>query len=75
MVRARRPSAYEMSTWVEREARRIQKAVTLIRSGLSGPGGVWADLGCGDGIFTLALHSLVGLGGEIYAVDLSGFHF
>ncbi len=58
-----------MKTWVEREARRIQKAITLIRPGLSKPGGVWADLGCGDGIFTLALHSLVGPDGEIYAVD------
>ena len=59
----------EMSTWAEREARRIRKAITLIRPGLSGPGGVWADLGCGDGIFTLALHSLVGPGSEIYAID------
>jgi trans-aconitate methyltransferase len=30
---------------------------------------VWADLGCGDGIFTAALCTLVSPGGEIYAVD------
>lgn len=32
-------------------------------------GGIWADLGCGDGIFTAALYSLLGPGNEIYAVD------
>jgi len=58
-----------MSTWAEREARRIQKAVALISPGISTPGGVWADVGCGDGIFTLALHSLTRPGTEIYAID------
>jgi ubiquinone/menaquinone biosynthesis C-methylase UbiE len=48
---------------------RIEKAVTLLRSGIPGPGGVWADVGCGDGIFAAALHRLVRPGGEIYAVD------
>jgi ubiquinone/menaquinone biosynthesis C-methylase UbiE len=48
---------------------RIEKAVTLLRPGIPGPGGVWADVGCGDGIFTAALHRLVRPGGEIYAVD------
>jgi ubiquinone/menaquinone biosynthesis C-methylase UbiE len=57
------------SAWAEREARRIQKAITLLRPGIPGPGGVWADIGCGDGIFTSALHSLIRPGGEIYAVD------
>jgi ubiquinone/menaquinone biosynthesis C-methylase UbiE len=47
----------------------IEKAVTLIRPGVPGPGGVWADVGCGDGIFTAALHRLIRPGGEIYAVD------
>src|SRR4030067_1950613 len=58
-----------MNTWIEREERRIQKATTLRGPGISAPGGVWADLGCGDGIFTLALHSLIAPDGEIYAVD------
>ena len=57
------------SAWAEREARRIQKAVTLLRSGIPRSGGVWADIGCGDGIFTSALHTLIRPGGEIYAVD------
>jgi ubiquinone/menaquinone biosynthesis C-methylase UbiE len=57
------------SGWAEREARRIQKAVTLLRPGIPGPGGVWADIGCGDGIFTLALYTLIQSESEIYAVD------
>ena len=48
---------------------RIEKAVTLLRPGIPVPGGVWADVGCGDGIFTAALYRLVRPGGEIYAVD------
>jgi ubiquinone/menaquinone biosynthesis C-methylase UbiE len=47
------------SGWAEREARRIQKAVTLLQPGIPGPGGVWADIGCGDGIFTSALYMLI----------------
>jgi ubiquinone/menaquinone biosynthesis C-methylase UbiE len=58
-----------VSTWAEREARRIEKARTLIRPGIPGPGGVWADLGCGDGIFTCALYTLTQPGAEIYGVD------
>jgi ubiquinone/menaquinone biosynthesis C-methylase UbiE len=48
---------------------RIEKAVTLLRPGIPEPSGVWADVGCGDGIFTAALHRLVRPGSEIYAVD------
>jgi len=58
-----------VSTWAEREARRIEKARTLIQAGIPGPGGVWADLGCGDGIFTAALHTLTRPGAEIFGVD------
>lgn len=41
----------------------------LIRGGVAGPGGVWADLGAGTGNFTFALRSLLGPMGVIYAVD------
>ncbi|HLF27548.1 MAG TPA: class I SAM-dependent methyltransferase [Anaerolineae bacterium] len=58
-----------MTTWVEREARRIEKARTLLEPGISASGGTWADLGCGDGIFTVALHTLIRPGDEIYGVD------
>ena len=60
---------FPMITWAEREARRIQKAATLLRPGIPTPGGIWADVGCGDGIFTCALYALIQSGGAIYAVD------
>ena len=43
--------------------------VRLLQDGIPGPGGVWADLGAGDGAFTLALAELVGPGATLYAVD------
>jgi ubiquinone/menaquinone biosynthesis C-methylase UbiE len=43
--------------------------VRLLRKGVSEPGGTWADLGCGEGAFTLALADLLGPGCTIYAVD------
>lgn len=46
-----------------------QDHVNLLREGVPGPGGVWADLGSGEGAFTLALADLIGPGGEIYSVD------
>jgi SAM-dependent methyltransferase len=58
-----------LTTWAEREARRINKARTLLRPGVERQAGVWADLGCGDGIFTAALYTLLDPGSAIYAVD------
>jgi ubiquinone/menaquinone biosynthesis C-methylase UbiE len=43
--------------------------VDLLRDGVSGPGGVWADFGSGRGAFTLALADLIGPGGEIFSID------
>jgi SAM-dependent methyltransferase len=43
--------------------------VALLRDGLPGPGGTWADFGSGAGAFTLALAELLGPGATIYAVD------
>jgi SAM-dependent methyltransferase len=43
--------------------------VALLRDGVAGPGGVWADLGSGTGAFTLALAELIGPNGHIYSVD------
>ncbi|HEX5506195.1 MAG TPA: class I SAM-dependent methyltransferase [Thermomicrobiales bacterium] len=43
--------------------------VALLRDGVPGPGGAWADLGSGAGAFTLALADLVGPDAEISSVD------
>ncbi|MDQ3870874.1 MAG: class I SAM-dependent methyltransferase, partial [Chloroflexota bacterium] len=47
-----------------------QDHVALLRGGVSGAGGTWADLGSGSGAFTLALAELIGPTGTIYSVDL-----
>ena len=44
-------------------------AIRLIEGAIPRSGGVWADLGCGDGTFTLALAERLGAAGRIYAVD------
>ena len=43
--------------------------VALIEGGVGEPGGRWADLGAGEGAFTLALADLLGLDALIVAVD------
>ena len=45
--------------------------VGLLRAAVS-PGGTWADIGAGEGAFTLALADLLGAGGRIVAVDRDG---
>jgi SAM-dependent methyltransferase len=46
-----------------------QDHVRLLRDGVPATGGDWADLGSGDGAFTLALADLLGPGAQIYSVD------
>ena len=43
--------------------------VGLLRDGVRSSGGTWADLGAGEGAFTLALADLAGAGAQIIAVD------
>jgi len=45
--------------------------VALLRPAVA-PGGLWADIGAGEGAFTLALADLLGPGGRIVAVDRDG---
>lgn len=45
--------------------------VGLLRDAVE-PGGTWADVGAGEGAFTLALADLLGPGGRIVAVDRDG---
>jgi len=46
--------------------------VDLLRGGVNNIGGRWADLGAGEGAFTLALADLLGPGAHITAVDRNG---
>ena len=46
-----------------------QDHVALLRPGIPAPGGIWADLGSGEGAFTLALRELVGPDAVIVSVD------
>ena len=46
--------------------------VRLIREGVEGTGTQWADLGSGEGAFTLALADLLGPTGVIHTVDRDG---
>jgi len=46
--------------------------VNLLRRGIPGPGGVWADFGSGSGAFTLALADLIQPAGSIYSIDQDG---
>ncbi len=43
--------------------------IHLIKKAVTKKGGLWADLGSGDGAFTLALRDLAGDKSEIYSVD------
>jgi SAM-dependent methyltransferase len=43
--------------------------VALLRGGVPGQSGTWADLGSGTGAFTLALTDLLGTDSIIYSID------
>ncbi len=43
--------------------------VALLRGGIPGQGGTWADIGAGEGAFTLALAEVLGPGARIIVVD------
>jgi len=58
-----------MSHWPDRNQRRLKKARTLLRPAVEGAAGVWADLGCGDGVFTYWLATFLQTGSRLYAVD------
>ena len=50
-------------------SRRVTKARALLTPALQGAGGVWADLGCGDGVFSYLLCGALTAGSQLYAVD------
>lgn len=45
------------------------EAIALVRPAVTKPGGLWADLGAGSGVFTRALAALLGRAGTVYAID------
>jgi len=47
----------------------LQQALSLIQHNITQHTNVWADLGCGEGLFTNALSQLLHEGSLIYAVD------
>lgn len=47
----------------------LSKAISLIQHQVTQIKGNWADLGCGDGLFTLALTHLLPQGSVVYAID------
>lgn len=53
-------------SWNER---RTRKARQLLHPALDGAAGAWADLGCGDGVFTRLLAAWLARGSTVYAVD------
>ena len=61
----------QLQSWLKQNNRRLGKAELLLRPAVSATGGVWADLGCGEGIFTYLLTTMLQPGSQIYAVDNS----
>lgn len=55
------------------DERRMRKARLLLRPAIgAGMGGQWADVGCGDGVFTLLLIEWLTAGSSVVAVDQDG---
>jgi ubiquinone/menaquinone biosynthesis C-methylase UbiE len=50
---------------------KVTEAISLIEGAIpeKRSNTIWADLGCGSGLFTVALSKLIGDGSRIYAVD------
>ena len=49
---------------------KLSDAITLIKRGVPNAAiSSWADLGCGDGLFTTALSNLLHQGSIVYAID------
>ena len=47
----------------------VRRALLLLQGAIQETTGTWADLGCGEGTFTLALAELLGPAGRVYAMD------
>jgi len=47
----------------------LEQAIELIQDGVNSTLNIWADLGCGNGLFTNALSQLLEAGSIVYAID------
>jgi ubiquinone/menaquinone biosynthesis C-methylase UbiE len=62
---------YLGAPWLTRESReREEESSTLLEALKVQPGDVVADIGCGNGFYTLKLAKLVGPNGKVIAVDI-----
>ena len=62
---------YEGAPWLVRESReREEDCTTLLKALNVRPGQTVADIGCGNGFYTLKLAPLVGRRGKVVAVDI-----
>ena len=61
--------SFPTNLWHHRDERKFNKARQLLSPCIDEVGGAWADLGCGEGIFTAVLYEQIGPYSEIYTVD------
>lgn len=59
----------QSSAWYRRDRRRFSKPLALLPACHPEAGGRWADVGCGDGIFTAVLADLLGSDGWVIGLD------
>jgi SAM-dependent methyltransferase len=62
-------SQLETSRWYQRDRRRFSKPLGLLPACRPPASGTWADLGCGDGIFSAVLADLLGPFGRVVGLD------
>jgi ubiquinone/menaquinone biosynthesis C-methylase UbiE len=57
------------NSWGEHEPHHLKKAQALLQPSVQRASGTWADLGCGEGIYTYLLTTMLHSGSEVFAVD------
>lgn len=62
-------SAEGVRSWEGRYARQLEKPRALLPPVVPHEGGLWADLGCGGGIFTKVLRDLLDTDASVLAID------
>ena len=52
------------------DAHRLEKPRALLPHCIPDAAGLWADLGCGDGVFTTVIQEIIAPGGRLVGVDV-----